>query len=367
MEKELVSLPNLYQVFFDENGFPLVGGKLYTYRAKTNIKQDTYKDAGASALNTNPIILDANGACRIFISSNKEKDDEGRDIEIGYRFELFDKNDRLVYTEDNIFAINGIDGKNTGIIVQGPPGEPGEPGISVIGPDGKTGDVGPMGRDGMVTMIVKKLGLTELTVEKDVTKMNVTLIGGGGGFLYEGIDTVGKNVCSGFAGKILNFDVDVTQGDVFKVYVGKGGIVSNNLSTASGEASTFEYRTITKQTAKGGVCGYLNGAYGVSYYERVNPYISEVLSDGKIIEIIPLGISGEDCPPYGQAGSPSRLTKDKPDATGYGASGGTLNPVITDGAAVVKSTMCGVGAQGVCIITYKKDVKEVDNESDKVL
>ena len=47
--------------FFDNNGNPLSGGKLYTYAAGTTTPQATYASAAGSTLNTNPIILDAAG------------------------------------------------------------------------------------------------------------------------------------------------------------------------------------------------------------------------------------------------------------------------------------------------------------------
>jgi hypothetical protein len=61
-----VILPNGKQSFSDAAGAPLVGGKLYTYAAGTNVLQGTWKDANKVAGNTNPIILDARGEATIF-------------------------------------------------------------------------------------------------------------------------------------------------------------------------------------------------------------------------------------------------------------------------------------------------------------
>lgn len=48
--------------FFDDNGDPLAGGKLYYYEATTTNLQDTFSAAtGAPATNSNPLILDASG------------------------------------------------------------------------------------------------------------------------------------------------------------------------------------------------------------------------------------------------------------------------------------------------------------------
>lgn len=61
-----IILPNGKQAFTDGAGAPLVGGKLYTYAAGTNVPQVTWKDANKVANNTNPIILDARGEATIF-------------------------------------------------------------------------------------------------------------------------------------------------------------------------------------------------------------------------------------------------------------------------------------------------------------
>jgi hypothetical protein len=56
--------------FFDNNGRPLVGGKLFTYQAGTNTKLATYTDASGLAQNTNPVILDYRGEGSIWIPPN---------------------------------------------------------------------------------------------------------------------------------------------------------------------------------------------------------------------------------------------------------------------------------------------------------
>ena len=47
--------------FFDDNGIPLVGGKLYTYASGTTTPLATYTTSAGTVANTNPIILDAGG------------------------------------------------------------------------------------------------------------------------------------------------------------------------------------------------------------------------------------------------------------------------------------------------------------------
>lgn len=54
--------------FFDANGSPLVGGKVYTYAAGTTTPLATYTDAGAGTPNTNPVILDSRGECNLWFT-----------------------------------------------------------------------------------------------------------------------------------------------------------------------------------------------------------------------------------------------------------------------------------------------------------
>ncbi len=63
-------LPNGRNQFFDNNGDPLVGGRLWTYLPGPGITtpKNTYSDAAATVPNTNPIILDARGEHVIFWS-----------------------------------------------------------------------------------------------------------------------------------------------------------------------------------------------------------------------------------------------------------------------------------------------------------
>jgi hypothetical protein len=58
------------QQFFDNNGRPLVNGKLFTYEAGTNTKLATYTDSGGLTQNTNPVILDFRGECNLWIPPN---------------------------------------------------------------------------------------------------------------------------------------------------------------------------------------------------------------------------------------------------------------------------------------------------------
>ena len=53
--------------FFDSNGDPLSGGKVFTYVVGTSTKKATYTDATGNSANTNPIILDSRGECSAWL------------------------------------------------------------------------------------------------------------------------------------------------------------------------------------------------------------------------------------------------------------------------------------------------------------
>lgn len=59
-------LPNAKQQFFNGNGQPLAGGSVYMYVPNTTTFKNTWQNAGQSVLNTNPIVLDANGEALIY-------------------------------------------------------------------------------------------------------------------------------------------------------------------------------------------------------------------------------------------------------------------------------------------------------------
>ena len=56
-------LPNGKQQFLNPNGGVLAGGFVYYYIPSTTTFKNTYQDDAGVNLNTNPIVLDANGQC----------------------------------------------------------------------------------------------------------------------------------------------------------------------------------------------------------------------------------------------------------------------------------------------------------------
>jgi hypothetical protein len=76
--------------FFDDNGNPLSGGRLYTYDAGGTTPKATYSDAAGATANANPVVLDAAGRATVFLDGTT------------YRFDLKTSGDVLVRSTDNI-------------------------------------------------------------------------------------------------------------------------------------------------------------------------------------------------------------------------------------------------------------------------
>lgn len=65
--------PPLRHKFTDDDGNPLVGGFIQTYVAGSTTPLATYTDAGALTQNSNPIELDANGECDLWLGTTSYK------------------------------------------------------------------------------------------------------------------------------------------------------------------------------------------------------------------------------------------------------------------------------------------------------
>lgn len=91
--------------FFDNNGVPLVGGKIHSYQSGTTSPLETYTSKSATASHTNPIILDAGGRVpggEIWLTDGQL-----------YKFSITTSTDTLIGTYDNI----GGGGFNSSITV----------------------------------------------------------------------------------------------------------------------------------------------------------------------------------------------------------------------------------------------------------
>lgn len=83
-------LPWIRARFYDDNGLPLVGGKLRTYIAGTTTPIATYTTPAGNVPNPNPIVLDADGYADIYLADGS------------YKFVLYTADDVELWTVDNI-------------------------------------------------------------------------------------------------------------------------------------------------------------------------------------------------------------------------------------------------------------------------
>lgn len=87
--------------FFDANGVPLSGGKLYTYAAGTTTPQTTYTSSTGATANENPIQLNSAGR----VSGTTEV---WLDITVAYKFVLKTTDDVQLWSADDISGMSGI-------------------------------------------------------------------------------------------------------------------------------------------------------------------------------------------------------------------------------------------------------------------
>lgn len=90
--------------FFDDNGSPLVGGKLYSYAAGTTTLLTTYTTSAGTVANTNPIILNAGG---------RTPNEIWQATGILLKFVLYNSVNELIGTYDGIPSINDPFGINS--------------------------------------------------------------------------------------------------------------------------------------------------------------------------------------------------------------------------------------------------------------
>ena len=90
-------LPNVRVYFADENGAPLVGGKVYTYAAGSGTPKATYTTKAATVENTNPVVLDARGEADIWLGDG------------GYKIVVKNSADVLRWERDNIESTGDLE------------------------------------------------------------------------------------------------------------------------------------------------------------------------------------------------------------------------------------------------------------------
>jgi hypothetical protein len=152
-------LPNLKPQFCDDDGNPLVDGKLYSYYANTTTPLATYTDSTEEFENTNPVVLDSAGRANVWMGSGL------------YKFILKDADDNIIWTMNEISRLSaGANGSSFRIGAGVPDVSLGTNGDSYL--NTTTGDV-YLKAAGVWTLQATLPGITQLT--GDVT----TAAGGG--------------------------------------------------------------------------------------------------------------------------------------------------------------------------------------------
>lgn len=260
--------PTPKQQFFDSSGNALVAGKIYTYAGGTTTPIPTYTSQSAISANTNPIILDAQGRCEIWLQPT-----------VAYKYVVTDANDVVQYTVDNILV---------------PPdtlsfGSP--PPIGDVSPN--TGAFTTLSATGDVTF--SGFGYTQLqsgaTTDRPATpaegmlRYNTTLnqfegysasgwgsIGGtgatGGGLnqaFYENDQTITTSYTIGATKNAMSTG-PVTFGPAFE---GEGSIAGTTLTIATVTAGTLAIGSVIEGagvTAGTAITAYVTGTGGIGTY-----------------------------------------------------------------------------------------------------
>lgn len=357
MAKTLVTCPPIFQRFFDKNGEPLAGGLLYTYKSNTRIPVNTYKDSMGVALNTNPVVLNNEGYCSVFIE-NYTDGNEDNPTSLGYYFELYSSKGELIKTSDNIYALSGVDGKNTGIMYQGEKGDDGIQGNSIPGKD-IVGPMGEPGSNGAVTKIFNVVGTKTFQTPNDIevgSDLIITLIGGGGScYLVKDMPFIDE-AGTGTAGEMLTFKLSAVRGETLEITVGAGGTPSKDILGASGKSTIVKSDLYGTMTAKGGTPGKNTSLTEQdTIFERLGLYFNATTFEGLKPQLVPEPISGQSTK-FGQGGNIKM--NGSPDATGAGASGGSGLITIASTTNTLQCNQWGKGGDGRVEISYIVETKK---------
>ncbi len=87
-------MPIPRQQFFDANGNPLAGGKLYTYQCGTTTPLTVYQDAALVTPHANPITLDNAGRTTVYLSTST-----------CHKFRMDNASSVTLWTVDNVFPL----------------------------------------------------------------------------------------------------------------------------------------------------------------------------------------------------------------------------------------------------------------------
>lgn len=227
--------------FFDDNGTPLAGGKLYTYAAGTTTPKATYTTAAGDTECANPIILDSAGRATFFIDGS-------------YKFTLHTAADVLVKTTDNITAYTTLTVEGSALATYIAAN------INDIILDGSLSPAKFSGRSHTVTVVASS---STFTRPAGLYALHVIGVGGGGGgggsngdsthFGAGGGGGAGGAFGQWYTSAELGASADIVIGGagLAGTSSGIGGTGGNTTFTATGTNTT----TITAYGGEGGGVG----------------------------------------------------------------------------------------------------------------
>jgi hypothetical protein len=207
--------PVALQQFFDVDGNPLAGGKLFTYSSGTTTPLATYADSGGVTQNPNPLILDSGGFASpgLFLQA------------LAYTFALTDSNNIPQWTQNGIISEQAV---SHGLNV---------PSSQVFTSSGT------------------------FTIPTNVSAAKVTVVAGGGA--GGGSTAAPVNGSGGGAGGAgIKWLSGLIPGNTLAVTVGTGGTgVGSGGGNAGGASSVASgTQTITTIATNGGAGGNASGA-----------------------------------------------------------------------------------------------------------
>jgi hypothetical protein len=215
MTVNLSALAGAGEQFFDNNGTPLSGGKLYSYEAGTTTPQITYTTAAGNVAHTNPIILNSAGrvaAGQIWLTAGEN-----------YKFVLYTANDVLIASWDNI---TGIDGTGIAANASNVAYDPAGTGAVATTVETKLRE----------TVSVKDFGAVGDGVTDDTAAINLAIVAvgsAGGGTVYFPAGTyIVDRVGAAAANVDLDVCIDVQYSNVHLVGAGRGATIIKKAQNA---------------------------------------------------------------------------------------------------------------------------------------
>lgn len=255
-------MPSGKQQYFDGNGNPLSGGRLYTYISGTSTPLATYSDQAGAVPNANPVVLNARGEATIFWGS------------AAYKAVLKDASDVEIWTQDNLQALVGVADLASTAATKG---------AALVGFDGGTLAAYIKNKSAQVVDSITALKAIDKTkfIRAFATGYYAAGDGGGGDFWHDSSDTTSADN----GGTVIV----ATDGARWKRTETK--TVNPREFGAVGDGTTDDLTACQaaadRADAVGGTLVFPAGyTFALSEYLRIKPGVRAVLGMGGVIKFI---------------------------------------------------------------------------------